>query len=421
MNGRVLANASIFALGIIMIIGGGWAIWHGSGYIQLEWGWSSVIAGAIAATGGVLTLAVGFVLQRLDAVHGLLLRAWASTIALPAESFPADEPAKESIPLAGEVPPSAPRMSEPQPAAYPDPAVQAAAVVNLELLAHEERPAPAAQVGEHEATRPGAGEEAAASEAPPEVVHAADQGPADDMVKAAGVGDEPELDAAIEELLAEERGRPPSAAPAVELPPASSEAVSGLPDPRTALAYEESGKAPQRAGGWRGLFSRKDRRAAIQSPAEQAGPAEQPAIQPGQEPGEQPAAGGASAALADEQAARHPAPSADAIPRTGDDWFDRALSGMDEVAEPYEASGQGGAGETPAEENAQRSAPELRAQAAEPIGGAPPSEPAVIGRYTSGNTTYVMFADGSIEAETPNGVLRFASLADLKVYVEGGQ
>jgi len=253
------------------------------------------------------------------------------------------------------------------------------------------------------------------------VVHAADQGPADDMVKAAGVGDEPELDAAIEELLAEERGRPPSAAPAVELPPASSEAVSGLPDPRTALAYEESGKAPQRAGGWRGLFSRKDRRAAIQSPAEQAGPAEQPAIQPGQEPGEQPAAGGASAALADEQAARHPAPSADAIPRTGDDWFDRALSGMDEVVEPYEASGQGGAGETPAEENAQRSAPELRAQAAEPIGGAPPSEPAVIGRYTSGNTTYVMFADGSIEAETPNGVLRFASLADLKVYVEGGQ
>jgi hypothetical protein len=58
---------------------------------------------------------------------------------------------------------------------------------------------------------------------------------------------------------------------------------------------------------------------------------------------------------------------------------------------------------------------------AERVGAAPSSEPAVIGRYTSGSTTYVMFADGSIEAETPNGVLHFASLADLKVYVEGGQ
>jgi hypothetical protein len=32
-----------------------------------------------------------------------------------------------------------------------------------------------------------------------------------------------------------------------------------------------------------------------------------------------------------------------------------------------------------------------------------------------------MFADGSIEAETPTGILRFASLAELKSYVEGGQ
>jgi hypothetical protein len=416
MNGRVLANASIFALGIIMIVGGGWAIWHGSGYIQLEWGWSSVIAGAIAATGGVLTLGLGFVLQRLDAMHGLLLRA-GGTAALPAEALAADEPASVSSPLGADMPAPGPRMSEPQPGAYPDPALQAAAAVNLELLAHEERPAPAAQAGEHdEAPHPDMREEAVAGEPPPEVVHAADQGPADDMVKAAGVGDEPELDAAIEELLAEERGRSSSGAPAVELPPASTEPVSGLPEAGAPLAREESTKAPQRAGGWRGLFSRKDRRAATPSHAERAGPAEQPAIEPGREPDEQPTAG-----LDGHVAAPAPAPSADAIPRTGDDWFDRALSGMDEVAEPYEASGQGGSRDTPAEENAQRSAPEVQLHAAEPVGGAPPSEPAVIGRYTSGNTTYVMFADGSIEAETPNGVLRFASLADLKVYVEGGQ
>ena len=415
MNGRVLANASIFALGIIMIIGGGWAVWHGSGYIQLEWGWTSAIAGAIAATGGVLTLAVGFVLQRLDALHGLLLRAGEGPIALPAGALAGDEPATERIPLAADIPAPAPRMSEPQSSAYADPALQAAAAVNLELLAHEERQAPAAQAGQHEGLHPDTRAEAAASEPPPEVVHAADQGPADDMVKTAGVGDEPELDAAIEELLAEERGRSSSEAPAVELPPASTERVSGLPEPGAAVGHEDSGKGPQRAGGWRGLFSRKDRRAATQSHAERAAPAEQP-VEPRREPDEQPAAG-----LDRDATAPAPAPSADAIPRTGDDWFDRALSGMDEVAGPYEASGQGAARETAAEENAQRSAPDGQPHAAEPVGGAPPSEPAVIGRYTSGNTTYVMFADGSIEAETPNGVLRFASLADLKVYVEGGQ
>jgi hypothetical protein len=184
-----------------------------------------------------------------------------------------------------------------------------------------------------------------------------------------------------------------------------------MPEPAAALGHEESGKAPQRAGGWRGLFSRKDRRAATQFPAEQ------PAIEPAREREEQ------AAAEPEPAAPRAPATPADAIPRTGDDWFDRALSGLDEVAEPYEASRRSTTPETPRHEDVARSAMDVHPPGPqnEPVGGAPPSEPAVIGRYTSGNTTYVMFADGSIEAETPNGVLHFASLADLKVYVEGGQ
>ena len=50
---------------------------------------------------------------------------------------------------------------------------------------------------------------------------------------------------------------------------------------------------------------------------------------------------------------------------------------------------------------------------------APPA-PAVIGSYTSGDNRYVMFADGSIEAETPNGVFRFGSLDELKEFVAAG-
>lgn len=411
MNGRVLANAGVFALGIILIVAGGWAVWHGYGYVQLEWGWTSVIAGSVAATGGVLMLAFGFVLQRLDALHRVLLReaAGAGAMAQPAETFVAEEPANEPMPLGIEtVTPRAP-APEPQSPTYPDPALQAAAAINLELLAHEERPpatAEASEGGRREIT------ETAASEAPPEVIHAADQGPADDMVKAAGVGDEPELDAAIEELLAEERGGARQAAPGVELPPAVPAPALESPAPAAApLQSDRPEKAPQRAGGWRGLFSRKDRRAPTPAPADL------PDIAPAQDRAEQ--------SVAEPQAEEAPAPSpavhADAIPRTGDDWFDRALSGLDEVPEPYAAPGRGAGEAASRNEATEPSHIEIHAREIEPqpAGSAAPARAAVIGRYTSGHTTYVMFADGSIEAETPNGVLHFASLAELKVYVEG--
>ncbi|MHB2211253.1 hypothetical protein [Methylobacterium sp. CM6257] len=53
----------------------------------------------------------------------------------------------------------------------------------------------------------------------------------------------------------------------------------------------------------------------------------------------------------------------------------------------------------------------------------PAPEPAarnVVGRYASGGNTYVMFEDGSIEAETPQGRFTFASLDELKAFVDGG-
>ncbi|MFT4098298.1 MAG: hypothetical protein QM651_14360 [Rhodoblastus sp.] len=54
----------------------------------------------------------------------------------------------------------------------------------------------------------------------------------------------------------------------------------------------------------------------------------------------------------------------------------------------------------------------------EPPQPEPKPEPAVVGRYSSGDTNYLMFADGSIEAQTPEGVMRFASLTELKRFVE---
>lgn len=48
------------------------------------------------------------------------------------------------------------------------------------------------------------------------------------------------------------------------------------------------------------------------------------------------------------------------------------------------------------------------------------AEPSVVGTYSSGGNVYVMYADGSIEADTPDGVFRFGSLDELKAYIASG-
>lgn len=56
----------------------------------------------------------------------------------------------------------------------------------------------------------------------------------------------------------------------------------------------------------------------------------------------------------------------------------------------------------------------------EPEPAPKPETRTVVGRYASGGNTYVMFEDGSIEAETPQGRFTFASLDELKAFVDGG-
>lgn len=46
--------------------------------------------------------------------------------------------------------------------------------------------------------------------------------------------------------------------------------------------------------------------------------------------------------------------------------------------------------------------------------------PVVVGTYNSGDNKYVMFSDGSIEAQTPSGVFRFGSLDELKEFIAAG-
>ncbi len=50
-----------------------------------------------------------------------------------------------------------------------------------------------------------------------------------------------------------------------------------------------------------------------------------------------------------------------------------------------------------------------------------PASPSVIGSYEADGTTYVMFADGSIDARSEAGVYHFTSMAHLKAYIEDKQ
>jgi hypothetical protein len=65
-------------------------------------------------------------------------------------------------------------------------------------------------------------------------------------------------------------------------------------------------------------------------------------------------------------------------------------------------------------------APPATAQATAPEPEEATSAPTVVGTYNSGGNFYVMYSDGSIEAETPAGKFRFHSLDELKDFIAAG-
>jgi hypothetical protein len=45
------------------------------------------------------------------------------------------------------------------------------------------------------------------------------------------------------------------------------------------------------------------------------------------------------------------------------------------------------------------------------------TEPEILARYNAAGAKYVLFANGAIEAETPDGGMRFASMDEFKAYI----
>ena len=137
------------------------------------------------------------------------------------------------------------------------------------------------------------------------------------------------------------------------------------------------------------------------------------------------------------------------------DWFDRALAGLDDHAPPPPLQRDGvdldrsrtvnATGSNKSERDADgkpverpifphpapaepRVAPfpekpsrPVAAKEPEPAVAAKPesaAHPTEMGRYQADGTTYVMYSDGSIEAQTEQGVYRFGSMAELKAFFD---
>ncbi|SFK22669.1 hypothetical protein [Methylocapsa palsarum] len=74
----------VFAFGLALSIGGAFAMYFGYGIISVERGWASLIAGAAALSGGVVTMALGLILNSLSNLR-TVLEAEPSAIPLPGE------------------------------------------------------------------------------------------------------------------------------------------------------------------------------------------------------------------------------------------------------------------------------------------------------------------------------------------------
>lgn len=70
---RNFSGWGVIFLGILLVFGGGYGLWAGWDLIQLERGWSQFIAGSVALSGGVMTIALGMILTALTSLKSLPL------------------------------------------------------------------------------------------------------------------------------------------------------------------------------------------------------------------------------------------------------------------------------------------------------------------------------------------------------------
>jgi hypothetical protein len=101
----------------------------------------------------------------------------------------------------------------------------------------------------------------------------------------------------------------------------------------------------------------------------------------------------------------------------GDEPHDLRESADPSHAERSQAYGENAEDDEPVNENRTGHIPTL--QEFEDAILHPEEPPTLVGRYSAGGANYMIFSDGTIEAETEEGQFRFASMGDFKAYIAG--
>jgi hypothetical protein len=379
----------MMALGALGIIGGGVCLAWGLPYLVLEQGFTYAIIGSVLVTGGVLLIALGLLMRELrtmagkmggfsaqDAAAAIAAGAVAAGSAVAAGIVAGQSAAEEPKPpgkddAQGELPLDA--------AHEPEPVATGAVLPEMQDPAQEPLAEPALELV------PPAGDVE-----PAEAVPAS--GPA--LPKASAF---PSFD----ELPAPTRGADalslPPLDPVAPMPPAPADDEDPFERLRRSLML---GEKPVRA----------DALAAGMTP----GPRVEPAIST-----DLPYVEDAlpSPALDDEgtgeSATPEPEDHAEAvIAEAAADLAPQAAEGADEEPERDEADRPDPIEELPGTDAA--APPAVTPSAPE---GPAISEEGIVSVRHIGDSTYTMYADGSVKAQTPDGVLHFASVAELKAHL----
>lgn len=331
----------VLALGAFLSIGGALSIFHGAGIVEIERGWTGVIAGATSLTGGIITIALGLILKTL-----LELRpALSNRIAAPrvaadgviAHGFDARAAAEPAI---------APPVGEPTSlmTAELESDMLAAILSPSESAIEAERPFGAPTEHPKKRALPLAEAFEPARNELPVYEHNVPEAEEDPAV----------ISAPQTEVIAEKsrfkinfKRQPPASLP---------------PEPAPIVVVEAEAKAPAMDDWLDRAFSALDNEPPLGAPV---GPRHQP-----------------------DAAGEH------------EDTLVHAQTLLETAPEPV-------------------AKPEPSQH--EPASSSPTPTSAVIGRYEADGTSYVMYADGSIEAQSDAGVYRFNSMTELKAFIESSE
>ena len=443
------------ALGALLALGGALSIWNGADVIQSERGWAAVISGSVALTGGIVVFALFVLIREVQALRAAMaLSSRVATIPPPpprAVPVAVEEP-KPAAPVSQEAPvaaapapidsaPAAPPAAEPPPLEPPAPekpphetlvfeqVFPPVPVAPTPVVPASERfrfrsgdaaiglAAGAAAIGMFARSRAGSSAQEASPPEPPAE-------PASQPQAEARVEQVPSAESVLERLEEALLEPQPDAAPTsaeartdgVDAHGADGQGAEisepQLPEPEAHQAQAHDGQAPE--------AQVDDAQTGEPKGGEGLGEAgkEDPTLSPGYAWLER--------ALAREEGRKSPAldwlrsrpptellidpaaPAPEASPETPADLSGHEAEPVHEVAPEPEAAAEA----APPAQNAP--AQEEPAQAPE---AAP--EPGVLGRYSSGGSDYTLYSDGSIDAQTQEGLFRFASMAELRAYIEG--